>query len=121
MSDSPQFQAPPSQPVQAGLSDNAAGALAYVTIIPAIVFLIVEPFNKNSYVRFHAWQCIFLSIAAVVIHTILSVIPVIGWILIPFVSLAFLVVWVIVLLKALKGQRYQLPIIGKYAEQQAGA
>ncbi len=47
---------PPPQPAQSGLSDNAAGALAYVTIIPAIIFLIVEPYNKNSYIRFHAWQ-----------------------------------------------------------------
>ena len=120
MSSSPQFQAPSPQPAQAGLSDNAAGALAYVTIIPAIVFLVVEPYNRNSYIRFHAWQCIFLSIAAVVVHTILSVIPIIGWIMIPFASLAFLIIWVIVLLKALKGQRYQLPLIGKYAGQQAG-
>ncbi len=46
-----------------GLSDNAAGAIAYITIIPAIIFLIVEPYNKNSFVRFHAWQSIFLGIA----------------------------------------------------------
>ena len=51
------------QPAQSGLSDNAAGALAYVTIIPAIIFLIVEPYNKNSYIRFHSWQSIFLGIA----------------------------------------------------------
>ena len=36
-----------------GLSDNAAGALAYLTVIPAIIFLIVEPYNKNSFVRFN--------------------------------------------------------------------
>jgi uncharacterized membrane protein len=121
VSDSPQYQPPQTQATQAGLSDNAAGALAYVTIIPAIIFLIVEPFNKNSYVRFHSWQSIFLGIAAFAVHTVLSFIPIIGWILIPFVALGFLVIWVWVLLKALKGQRYQLPLIGKYAEQQAGA
>ena len=27
-----------------GLSDNAAGGLSYITIIPAIVFLILEPY-----------------------------------------------------------------------------
>jgi len=112
---------PPPQPAQTGLSDNAAGALAYVTIIPAIIFLIVEPYNKNPYVRFHSWQCIFLGIAAFAIQMILTIIPVIGWILIPFVSLGFLVLWVFVLLKALKGERYELPLIGKYAAQQAGA
>ena len=121
MSDSPQYQPVPPQTAQTGLSDNAAGALAYVTIIPAILFLIIEPYNRNSYVRFHSWQCIFLSIAAFAVHMVLTVVPVIGWILVPFVSLAFLVVWIIVLLKALKGDRYELPIIGKFAAQQAGA
>ena len=105
MSDSPQFQPTPAQPAQSGLSDNAAGALAYVTIIPAIVFLLVEPYNRSSYVRFHAWQSIFLSIAAFVIQTILTMIPVIGWVILPFVAVAILVLWIIVLLKALKGER----------------
>lgn len=106
---------------QSGLSDNAAGALAYVTIIPAIIFLIVEPYNKNSYVKFHSWQSIFLGIAAFAIDIVLTVIPIIGWILIPFVALAFLVIWIIVLIKALNGQRFKLPVIGNLAEKQAGA
>ena len=120
MSDSPQYS-PATQPAQSGLSDTAAGALAYVTIIPAIVFLVVAPYNSNSFVRFHSWQSIFLGIAAFVVETILSFIPIIGWILIPFVMIGFLVVWIILIMKALKGQRFKLPIIGKYAEQQAGA
>jgi uncharacterized membrane protein len=116
---------PPPQgapaPAQSGLSDNAAGALAYVTIIPAIIFLIVEPYNRNSYVRFHSWQSIFFCIAAFAIHIVLSLIPVIGWILVPFVALGLLVVWIILLLKALKGERFQLPVIGKFAAQQSGS
>ena len=51
---------PNATAASSGLSDNAAGALAYLTVIPAIIFLIVEPYNKNSFVRFHSWQCIFL-------------------------------------------------------------
>lgn len=120
MSNSPQFP-PTAQPAQSGLSDNAAGALAYVTIIPAIVFLVVEPYNRNSYVRFHSWQSIFLGIAAFVVDTVLSFIPIIGWILIPFVLIGFLILWIIVIMKAFKGERFKLPIIGKYAEQQAGS
>lgn len=120
MSDSQQYTPVPPQTAQAGLNDNTAGALAYVTIVPAIVFLVIEPYNKNSFVRFHAWQCIFLCIAAIAIQVVLGIIPVIGWILIPFVSLGILIVAIIALLKALKGERYQLPIIGKFAAQQAG-
>ena len=50
-------------PAAAGLTDNVAGALAYVTIIPAIVFLVLEPFNRKRFVRFHAFQSIFFFIA----------------------------------------------------------
>lgn len=109
------------QPVQSGLSSNAAGALAYVTIIPAIIFLIIEPYNKNSYVRFHSWQSIFLGIAMFAVDMVLSFIPIVGWVIIPFAMLGFLVLWVICLIKALKGERFKLPLIGNFAERQAGA
>ena len=121
MSESPQYTPVPPQAAQSGLSDNNAGALAYVTIIPAIIFLLVEPYNRNSFVRFHAWQCIFLGVASVAIHIVLGIIPVIGWVIMPFASLGILIVWIIALVKALKGERYELPIIGKFAAQQAGS
>ena len=111
---------PPPPPAQSGLSDNAAGALAYVTIIPAIIFLIVEPYNKNSYIKFHAWQSIFLGIAAFAIGFI-NIIPFLGQIIFLLGMLALFVAWIIVLLKALKGERYKLPFIGDLAEKQAGA
>lgn len=122
MSDSQQYTPIPPQPTaQSGLSENAAGALAYVTVIPAIIFLLVEPYNKNSFIRFHAWQNIFLCIGAFVIEFIVGIIPLVNLIALPVVGLGIFIVWIIALLKALKGERYQLPLIGKYAAQQAGA
>jgi uncharacterized membrane protein len=115
----PQPTGPSQAPAQSGLSDNAAGALAYVTIIPAIIFLIVEPYNKNSYVRFHSWQSIFLGIVAFAI-SIINVIPILGQIIFLVGMLGIFVAWIIVVLKALKGERFQLPIIGKFAAQQSG-
>ena len=56
----------PDETVQTGLSDNAASGLAYVTFIPAIIFLVVAPYNQNAKIRFHCWQSIFLGIACVV-------------------------------------------------------
>ena len=44
-----------------GLTDNMAGMLAYITIIPAIIFLVMEPYNKNRFIRFHAWQCLLFA------------------------------------------------------------
>ena len=114
-------------PAAAGLSDNVAGALAYVTIIPAIVFLVLEPFNKKRFIRFHAFQCIFFAIAWTalwMILTFLGHIPFLGWATIfvgPLISLAGFVIWLILVLKAYQGQMFKLPVIGDLAEQQAGA
>jgi len=113
-------------PAGAGLADNVAGALAYVTIIPAIVFLVIEPFNRKRFVRFHAFQCIFFAVAWTVLWIGLAFvghIPFLGWatvLLWPLVSLAGFVIWLIVVLKAYQGQMYKLPVIGDMAEQQAG-
>jgi uncharacterized membrane protein len=106
--------------VQTGMNDNTAGALAYVTIIPAIIFLVAAPYNANSYIRFHAWQSIFLGIAAFAV-SVIGVIPILGWIVFAFGMIIIFIAWIIALLKALKGERYKLPIIGNLAEKQAGA
>jgi uncharacterized membrane protein len=112
---------------QSGLSDNAASGLAYITIIPAIIFLIVEPFNRNPLVRFHSWQSIFFCIACVVIDIALDIfrrIPFIGWtlwFLYPLVGLGFLIVWLIVLINAFNGKRFKLPVLGDLAEKQANS
>ena len=112
---------------QSGLSDNAAGGLAYVTIIPAIIFLLVAPYNKNPNVRFHSWQSIFLAIAWVAADIVLMIIgrlPFVGLInliLWPLVALGFFILWVVVLIKAFNGQRFKIPFIGDLAEKQANS
>lgn len=114
-------------PGAAGLTDNVAGALAYVTIIPAIVFLVLEPFNKKRFVRFHAFQCLFFAAAWTVLWIGLAFIghiPFLGWatvLLWPLVSLAGFVIWLILVLKAYQGKMFKLPVIGDMAEQQAGS
>ena len=114
-----QLLAPPLYLPKGGLSDTAAGTIAYVTIIPAIIFLAMEPYNRSSFVRFHSWQSIFLGVAAFAVHLILAVIPIVGWLLMVPVGLGFLVLWILVIFKASKGERYKLPFIGNFAEQQA--
>lgn len=103
----------------AGLTDNIAGMLAYVTIIPAIVFLLLEPYNRNRFIRFHSFQCIFLCVVLVAIHIVLLAVPIIGWAISIFVNLGSLVLWIVLLLKAYQGQKFKLPVIGDLAEKQA--
>ena len=54
---------PPAAAVNDGLSDTAAGALAYITIVPAILFLVLAPYNQKPFVKFHAFQCLGLGVA----------------------------------------------------------
>ena len=123
-------QPPPPPPVyaQTGLSDTAAGALAYFTFIPALIFLLVEPYNRSPNVRFHAWQSIFLTIAAFVINLVLGIGLGVTLFLMPYflqitmwrlIELAWLVVWLLCVINAFNGKRFKLPLIGNLAEKQA--
>jgi uncharacterized membrane protein len=104
---------------QSGLSETAAGVVAYITIIPAIIFLVMEPYNRSPFIRFHAWQSIFFGITVAIALFVLVVIPILGWILFFPVGLAFLIFWIFVMIKASKGERYKIPFIGNGAEQAA--
>jgi uncharacterized membrane protein len=110
-------------------NQNVMGAVAYVTIIPAIIFLVIEPYNKNRFVRFHSFQCLFLALAAfalsianMILSLVLGFIPVVGWIIglvLGFgIPIAIFAVWVIAVLKAYQGEEYRLPIIGDLAAKQ---
>jgi uncharacterized membrane protein len=116
-----------SQPSTGGLSDNIVGALAYMTIIPAIIFLVLEPFNRSRFVRFHSYQSIFFALAWFVLSiglNIIAHIPLFGWLTIllwPLVGLAGLIIWLVLVLKAFQNQMFKLPVIGDLAEKQAGA
>ena len=69
--------APPAAAAQGttgGMQDNVVGMLCYITIIPAIIFLVMEPYNKSRFVRFHAFQMIFFSVAMIAIWIGLTII-----------------------------------------------
>ncbi|HOK48338.1 MAG TPA: DUF4870 domain-containing protein [Bryobacteraceae bacterium] len=122
-----QYAAAPA-PQAGGLSENVAGLLCYVAgFITGIVFLSMAPHNQSKFVRFHAWQFIFFSGAWIglwIVNTILGMI--LPWALMIIVSLLSLVVWlggmvvwILLMVKASQGQKWQLPVIGPMAEKQA--
>ncbi len=103
-----------------GMTDNVAGLLAYL-FITAIIFLLIEPYNKNKFVRFHSWQSIALGGVSIVGHIVLMFIPVVGWIIAPFFGLAILIVAIIAAVKAYQNQMWKLPVLGDFAEKQANS
>jgi uncharacterized membrane protein len=108
---------------QSGLSENAAGAISYITFLPAIVFLVMPPYNASPYVRFHCWQSIFLCVAAFLVNVFLDLLTLLTFFMAPFawlvriVTVLWMVLWLVCVMQALNGRRYKLPIIGDIAER----
>jgi uncharacterized membrane protein len=109
---------------QSGLSENAAGAISYITFVPAIVFLVMPPYNASPYVRFHSWQSILLFVSAILLNIVLSMLTVLILLMGPFavvavfrfVSVLWLLLWLFCVLQALNGKRCKLPLIGNIAD-----
>ena len=111
--------------------ESFAGALAYLTFIPAIIFLSRDPYKKNQFVRYHSVQCLLLSVAAVLAAVVLKLIglvlfriPVAGPLLVVLADvtggLAVLVLWLVLVVKAFQGEMFELPLLGNIAAHYAG-
>ena len=74
--------------------------------------LIVCP--ESQFAKFHANQALILVIVSIAGSIILGIIPVIGWILLPFFGIATLVLGIMGLINGFGGKVKRLPIIGKY-------
>jgi uncharacterized membrane protein len=117
---------------QSGLSDNSAAAIAYITFVPAIVFLATPPYNQSPNIRFHSWQSIFLTCAAVAFWIVFTILRILVALVLPFglgflmlfVSLAcwlgWFLIWLYCVINAMNGKPVSLPIIGQLAAKQAG-
>ena len=93
-------------------------ALSYaVGLISGVIVLSVE--KTDSYVRFHAWQSVLAFSAAAAISMLLPTVPVVGdW---GFTRVAFRLsvvgLYVFLIVKALQGERYKLPLLGDLADK----
>ncbi len=104
------------------LPETLGGALAYF-LLPAIVFLLVEPYKNNRFLRFHSIQCIVFFLVG--IATMLLCFAVVSPLLVVLISLllafALFVVWAVLVTKALQGEMLKLPLIGQFASSRSSA
>jgi uncharacterized membrane protein len=124
---------PPAQPVAAGgMEDNMAGALCYLLgFITGVLFLVLEPYNKRPFVRFHAFQAILFSagwiVLSIAVSILLGLMSVVMHMWLVFVPLRMLIgllgflLWLFCMYKAYNRELYQLPIVGPIAARQAGS
>ncbi|MFL6583830.1 MAG: DUF4870 domain-containing protein [Chthoniobacterales bacterium] len=113
-----------------GLPSNVAAALACIPLIGGLIFYILE--KHDSFVRFYAMQSIIFGgawiifdIISKIVFTIFGAVPALGTLLLilwglvsALVHLAFLVVFIITVVKAFSGVRWEIPYIGPMAQKQ---
>jgi uncharacterized membrane protein len=116
----------------AGLTSNVAAALAYILgFITGILFLVLEPYKHDRFVRFHAMQSILYSAAGIVFRIGWSIlvgalVDVSGWmalVLVPVglvISLALFGFWIFLMYQAYSNREFHIPIIGAIAAKQLG-
>jgi uncharacterized membrane protein len=121
-----------SEPSSTDLPPNIAAAIACIPLIGGIIFYVLE--KRNSFVRFYAMQSIIFggiwilfNIVSTIVLAIFSNVPAIGgflavlWGLVSMlVHLAFLVIFIITVIKAFTNVRWDIPYIGPMARKQIG-
>jgi uncharacterized membrane protein len=121
-----------AQPASTGLTSNVAAALAYILgFITGIIFLVIEPYKHDRFVRFHAMQSILYSAAGIVFRIGWSIlvgalVDVSGWmalVLVPVglvISLGLFGFWIFLMYQAYSNREFRIPIIGAIAAKQVG-
>jgi uncharacterized membrane protein len=105
--------------------NQVVAALTYLLgLVTGILFLYLEPYDKDEFVRFHARQSIAFSIAWFVVNVILGVfIAVMPYALgrmlaglQELINLGLAIMWVFLMYKAYIGERYRIPQLADLAD-----
>jgi uncharacterized membrane protein len=100
--------------------ERAAAAAAYLTFVAGAVILFLPAFQKNRFVRFHAWQSVLLwgvffilTIAALFLSNVAAAMVFLLFGILA--SLAMLFLWIVLTIKAWQGERFEVPLFGELA------
>ncbi len=111
-----------------GLDDNVAAALCYlVPVVTGVLFLFIEPYNRNKNIRFHAFQSIFLWVGVLLADAAVDIVfgGILGgpnsYELLRLVWTVFrlgvLALWLVLMYRAYMRQRWVLPVVGEMAQK----
>jgi uncharacterized membrane protein len=90
----------------------------------AVAFIFLKQFQERRFVRFHAFQSVFFWAAVVLLGLLGTLASTVGWLFVwlvvgALVALALFFTWVVLSVKALQGEWFELPVLGTLAVQQA--
>jgi uncharacterized membrane protein len=120
--------APPMPQALSGLDENVVAALCYlVPVVTGVLFLFIEPWNRNKNVRFHAFQSIFFWIGVLLADVVVDIVfgGILGglnsyWLLRlvwTLFRLAVLALWLVLMYRAYNRERWVLPVVGEMAQK----
>ncbi len=121
----------PAVATSSGLTSNLAAALSYALgLITGIIFLVLEPYKRDRFVRFHAMQSILFCIAAIVFSIAWSIlvdvlVSITAWTAVALtplgliISLGFFLFWLFLMYQAYSNREFRIPFIGNFAEKHA--
>lgn len=109
-----------------GISNRHAALLCYIPMIgwiAAIVILASERFRRETDVRFHAFQGLYLFVAWLIVEWVVS--PArymfddahLGRLITQGMQLVVLIAWIFMMLKVSQGEMFKLPIVGELADR----
>lgn len=104
---------PPSaggRPAPLSDQNKLLAAIGYPIWIVALIMALTDTSKQDPFVKFHAWQALFLGIAGFVI----AIVPFIGW-------LAWMVIFVMQIYYAIQaygGKYFEVPVIYGLAKKQ---
>ncbi len=114
-----EFKVEDSKKTALGVEENIEAVLCYILgLLTGIIFLLLE--KDNKFVRFHAMQSLATFGGIFLMSVFLGFIPVLGWIISLLLAPVSFVLWLFLMFKAFKGEKFKLPVIGDWAEQQVG-
>ena len=103
-------------------NDNVMAAVATIPLVGLIIYYGMK--DASEFVKFYAKQSIgllVLEIAVWIVTMVIGVIPFVGWVVGPILgmvaNLALVVVWVMLLINALQGKKYRLPLVADAVDQ----
>jgi uncharacterized membrane protein len=101
-----------------GMSENVSSGLSYVlTWLTGLIFFLVD---KRPEVRFHAMQSIAFGLLWTLVAVVGPRMPFPIDVLLGLLWVVFFVTWIILMIQGFQGRHFKLPVLGDFAEQQAG-
>lgn len=108
---------PPSRPAALSDQNKLLAALGYPIGIVALVLALLDISKQDRFVKYHAWQALFLWIAVIVLwiaSLVISIIPILGWIigfLIGLLMIGIFIYSIVLAVWTYQGKYFEVPVI----------